>query len=120
MTQRTVLIAENEGIISLDIKNLLRNNDYHAVIARSAQDLMDKYNEEKPDLVVADLFLNKESIEKVLRHIRHQDNTPLILLSGASKNVLERLAQSLLPCAYLSKPFDKSELLKTIENYVVR
>ncbi len=118
MSKRTVLLAENDGIISLDLKSLLKSNNSKPVLAKSAENLVVLYKSFQPDLVIADLSPGKNSNEEALKEIRRIDSTPIILLSGSSKNVLERLAKSLSPCTYLSKPFDKAELLVIIEKYI--
>ncbi len=115
MFKRTVLIAENDGIISLDIKSLLKRNNYKPVMVRSAKDLLEHYKSNKPDLIIADLFLGKESNEAVLKEINKVDNTPIIIISGSSKVLLEKIKKDLFPCDYLAKPFESEELLKLVK-----
>ncbi len=43
--------------------------------------------------------------------------TPIILISGSPEILLEKLVEYLNPCTFLSKPFDKAELLITIKQY---
>ncbi len=118
MLKRTVLILENDGIISLDLQFLLRGTNSESVLAKSAEDLIILHKSHQPSLVIADLFLGKYSNEDALREIRSIANTPIILLSSSSKNKLEELALILSPCTHLSKPFDKTELLEAIEKYL--
>ncbi len=118
MQKRTVLIAENNGIISLDIKTLLESNNYKPVIVRSAKDLLIRYRRAKPDLIIADLNLGKESTEDALREINNIDSTPIIIVSGSTRSRLEQLSGNLSHCTYLPKPFDEMELLEVIKKYL--
>ena len=115
MSKKTVLIAENDGIISLDIKSLLRSNNYKPVIVRSIKDLRERYKSSKPDLIISDLFLGKESNEGTLREINNIDGTPIIIVSGSSKTLLEKITKDLTPCAYVAKPFESEKLLLLIK-----
>ena len=115
MSKKTVLIAENDGIISLDIKSLLKSNNYKPVIVRSVKDLRERYKSSKPDLIISDLFLGKESNEGTLREINSIDGTPIIIVSGSSKMQLEKVTKDLTPCVYITKPFESEELLLLIK-----
>ena len=115
MSKKTVLIAENDGIISLDIKSLLRSNNYKPVLVRSIKDLRERYKSSKPDLIISDLFLGKESNEGTLREINNIDGTPIIIVSGSSKTQLEKITKDLNPCAYVTKPFESEKLLFLIK-----
>lgn len=114
MAKRTVLIAENDGIILLDLKTMLKSNNYKPVIVKSTEELLDHYKSQKPDVIIADLFLNKSSSEDVLLEIDKIDSTPIILISGSPKSQLENISKKMSHCTFLSKPFDKSELLDLI------
>jgi len=118
MPKRTVLIVENDGIISLDIKTLLKSNNYEPIIVRSAKDLLNRYRKEKPDLIIADLNLGKESTEDALKEINNIDSTPIIIVSGSPRSRLVELTGNLSHSVYLPKPFDKMELLDLIKKYL--
>jgi len=117
MLKRTVLIAENDGIISLDIKNILKSIDLKSVIAISEKELLERYKTENPDLIIADLFLSNISNEKILREISRNNGTPIIIITGSSKSKVEKIARTLPNCSYLQKPFDKAELLELVKRY---
>ncbi len=120
MSKKTVLIAENDGIISLDIKSLLKSNNYKSEIVRSSKGLLERYQKDKPDLIIADLFLGKTSNEEALRKINKIDSTPIIIISGSSKDLLENITKNLSPCKYITKPFEAEQLLKLIEEMTVK
>ena len=118
MSKRTVLIAENDGIISLDIINILKSIHCKSVLARTEKELLEQYRKNTPALIIADLFLNKVSNEEVLKQIGNDNRTPIIIVSGSARSVVEKIAGSISNCTYLQKPFDKSELLALAKHYL--
>ncbi len=118
MSKRTVLIAENDGIISLDIKSILKSINCKSVVARTGKELLEHYRKDNPSLIIADLFLNKVSNEEILMQIRSDNSTPIIIVSGSARPIIEKIAATLSNCSYLQKPFDKGELLELVKKYV--
>jgi DNA-binding NtrC family response regulator len=115
---KTVLIAENDGIISLDLQTLFKDKFYKPVIFKTGEDLLEYYRFNKADLIIADLMLGRKSDENILLEINNIDHTPVILISGSAKSKLDKFTKNLSLCSYLVKPFDKSELIKLIDKYL--
>ncbi len=113
MPNKTILIAEDDTIVSLDLKLFLKNNNYTIDASVSTgEDLIKRYKIQKPDLIIADLQLKgKISGLEAITEIRKLDNTPIIIISGSSKTKLKKLAGSISNCKVLEKPFEQSELL---------
>lgn len=114
---KTVLIAESDGIISLDLQTLLRNKNYNPVLVKTGEELLEHYKANKPDLIIADLRLGKKSNKNILLEINNIDSTPIILISGSARSKVDNFVNLLSPCSYLAKPFDKADLVKLIEKY---
>ena len=87
MPNRTILIAEDDTIVSLDLKLFLKNNNYTIDASVSTgENLIKRYKIQKPDLIIADLQLKgKISGLEAITEIRKLDNTPIIIISGSSK-----------------------------------
>ena len=113
MPQRTILIAEDEIIVSLDLKMFLQRNSYTICAnVSTGEDLIDQYKFKKPDLIIADLILKGEiSGMDAIKEIRKLDSTPIIFISGTSKTKLKKFIATISNCAYLEKPFEQSEVL---------
>ena len=79
MSKKTILIAEDEAIVSLDLKMLLRNHDFIVCSTVSTgEDLIIEYKLKNPDLIIADLKLKgKVSGFDALKEIRKINNTPV-------------------------------------------
>ncbi len=75
---------------------------------------MEKWSSEQPDLILLDLNLPKLSGLEVCRHIRAEDNTPIIILSvrGGDEDVVKGL--ELGADDYIVKPFSPSQLVARV------
>ena len=113
MSTKTILIAEDDKIVSLDLKMLLQHNNYIVSSSVSTgEDLIAQYKLMKPNLIIADLGLKgKISGIDAIMEIRKLENTPIIIISGSLKSKLKKLTGTMTNMEILPKPFEQSELL---------
>ena len=108
------------------LSTLLETNDYEPVVAKDGQEGMQMVREKKPNLVILDILLPKESGVKMYRELKTDDNLkniPVLILSAISKKTFTH-SQKVLdefkgksvpePEAYIEKPPESDELLETI------
>ena len=119
MSKKNILIAEDEAIVSLDLKMLLKNKGF--IISSNvstSEDLINQYRLKKPDLIIADLLLKgKVSGLDAINEIRKIDSTPIIIISGSLKSRLKKIAVSISNCEALPKPFEQSDLLYLVDKF---
>ncbi len=119
MSKISILIAEDEAIVSLDLKMLLKNKGF--IISSNVstgEDLINQYRLKKPDLIIADLLLKgKVSGLDAINEIRKIDSTPIIIISGSLKSKLKKIAVSISNCEALPKPFEQSDLLYLVDKF---
>lgn len=117
-----VLLAEDESITALQIKNKLKSWDFDVVaVASSGEEAIEMALEKKPDIVVLDIVLkgNLDGIDAAER-IKDSLNIPIIYLTAfADQNTMDR-AKSTEPKNYILKPFDDNELRFALEMSVYR
>jgi two-component system response regulator LytT len=127
MSKIKILIVEDELIIAEDIKLLLEDLGYQVIekVARSYNDGIRLFENEKPDLVLLDIIISgeKDGID-LAEAIREKADIPLIFLtSHADTSTIDR-AKTMNPDAYIVKPFEKTDLYSSIEiamhNYFTR
>ncbi|MHC9542077.1 MAG: response regulator [Vulcanimicrobiota bacterium] len=111
-----ILIAEDEALIARDLKRFIESIGYKVpATAFSGKEIVDKALKVHPNLVILDVNLqgDMDGIEAG-RQIRNALGTPLIYLTGSWDSDTFIRASSTLPCAFLSKPFDESEIQSAI------
>ncbi len=111
-----VLIAEDEALIRLDLKEMLEEEGY-AVVAEvgDGQQAVDRAIELKPDLVILDIQMPVLDGLSAAEQIAAARIAPVIVLTAFSQRELVERARDAGAMAYLVKPFSKNDLVPAIE-----
>ncbi len=120
-TQRRVLIAEDEALIRLDLKEMLTEEGYDVVgEAGDGVQAVALATELKPDLVILDVKMPKKDGIDAASEITEAQIAPVVILTAFSQRDLIERATDAGAMAYLVKPFTKSDLLPAIELAIAR
>jgi AmiR/NasT family two-component response regulator len=120
-TQRRVLIAEDEALIRLDLKEMLTEEGYDVVgEAGDGEQAVALATELKPDLVILDVKMPKKDGIDAAGEITEAQIAPVVILTAFSQRDLIERATDAGAMAYLVKPFTKSDLLPAIELAIAR
>jgi AmiR/NasT family two-component response regulator len=120
-TPRRVLIAEDEALIRLDLKEMLEEAGYEVVgEAADGQQAIDLTEELRPDLVILDVKMPGLDGISAAEQIVGAATAPVIMLTAFSQRDLVERAAEAGAMAYLLKPFDKSDLVPAIEVAISR
>jgi response regulator NasT len=116
--QVRVVIADDEAIIRLDLKELLVTAGYDVVAeASNGIDALEAIRAEHPDLAILDIKMPGADGIDVARQVAGQ-GTSVILLTAFSQRHLIETARDAGVSAYLVKPFRSPELLRVVEEIV--
>lgn len=117
MTEREILIVEDERLVAEDLKDALEEMGYEVIgIIDEGEKAIEKAGEKEPDLVLMDIVLkgDMDGIEAA-DEIKSELNIPVIYLTAyADDKRLER-ARTTEPYGYIVKPYRKRELHSNIE-----
>jgi AmiR/NasT family two-component response regulator len=113
---RRVLIAEDEALIRLDLREMLVEEGYDVcgeagdgeAAVRLAEDL-------KPDLCIFDIKMPIMDGLAAAEKIAESRISPVVILTAFSQRDLVDRARAAGAMAYLVKPFQKSDLVPAIE-----
>ncbi|MBA3726217.1 MAG: response regulator [Armatimonadetes bacterium] len=121
MAKLRVLVADDDPIIRLDLKQMLQNLDYEVVAeAGDGQEAVDLATSLRPDICVLDIKMPiKDGITAVSELVQGQI-APAILLTAYSDRELIDRAKEAGAFAYLVKPFKPNDLPPAIEVAVSR
>jgi response regulator NasT len=113
---RRVLIAEDEALIRLDLKEMLEEEGYDVVgEADDGERAVALANQLRPDLVILDVKMPKMDGIAAAERIAGDRVAPVVILTAFSQRDLVERAREAGAMAYLVKPFQKKDLLPTIE-----
>ncbi len=116
-----VVIAEDEAIIRLDLKEILEAEGYEVVGETGRGDeAVDLVARHGPDLAILDVKMpGLDGIEAARRITADRRVAVLILTAFSQRNLIED-ARDAGVSAYLVKPFQRSELVPAIEVALAR
>jgi two-component system, response regulator PdtaR len=116
-----VVIAEDEAIIRLDLKEILEAEGYEVVGETGRGDeAVDLVASHSPDLAILDVKMpGLDGIEAARRISANRKVAVLILTAFSQRNLIED-ARDAGVSAYLVKPFQRSELVPAIEVALAR
>lgn len=121
LTPRRVLIAEDEALIRLDLKEMLQEEGYEVCgEAGDGETAVRLASELRPDLVIVDVKMPVLDGISAAERIATSRIAPVVILTAFSQRELVERARAAGAMAYLVKPFQKKDLLPTIEMAVSR
>ena len=120
-TPLRVLIAEDEALIRLDLKEMLEEEGYSVVgEAADGQAAVDLAVKERPDLVILDVKMPILDGISAAEQIAAEHIAAVVILTAFSQRELVERARDAGAMAYLVKPFTKADLVPAIEIAVSR
>jgi twitching motility two-component system response regulator PilH len=126
---KKVLNVEDDPDIRTFVTTVLEENGYIPIMAKDGEEGTKKVKQEKPDLIILDILMPRESGIKMYHELKRDPSLkdiPVVMLSAVSKRTFLRSQVALTefgdetvpePEAYLEKPVepeDLAEILKKI------
>jgi two-component system, response regulator PdtaR len=113
---RRVLIAEDEALIRLDLREMLVEEGYDVVgEAGDGETAVQLTEDLNPDLVILDIKMPIMDGLAAAEKIAGSRLAPVVILTAFSQRDLVERARAAGAMAYLVKPFQKSDLVPAIE-----
>ncbi|WP_242888001.1 ANTAR domain-containing response regulator [Actinomadura litoris] len=111
-----MVIAEDEALIRLDLKEMLQEDGYEVVgEAGDGENAVRLAGELRPDLVILDVKMPVLDGISAAERISADRIAPVVILTAFSQRELVQRATDAGAMAYLVKPFSKSDLAPAIE-----
>jgi len=114
MSEKNVLVVEDDIIVAMDLELILKSWNYNVKIVSSGEEAVKESFENKPDLILMDINLNGMNGIEAAKKIRKL-SIPIIYISGSNyQNLLKTVETSMH--AYISKPFETDVLQNEIQS----
>jgi response regulator NasT len=111
-----VVIAEDEAIIRLDLKETLEEEGYVVVGETGRGDeAVELVKEHEPDIAILDIKMPGLDGLSAAREISGERRAAVLILTAFSQRDLIEQARDAGALAYLVKPFQRSELIPAVE-----
>ncbi|MFN8039372.1 MAG: response regulator [Acidimicrobiales bacterium] len=111
-----VVIAEDEAIIRLDLKETLEEEGYEVVGETGRGDeAVELVKQHAPDVAILDIKMPGLDGLSAAREIAGERRAAVLILTAFSQRDLVEQARDAGALAYLVKPFQRSELIPAVE-----
>ena len=117
---KKILIVDDEEDVLTYFEAVFQDNGFDTVSAEDGIEGFELAKSEKPDLIVLDITMPKQSGLKTYRQYKGHPalkNIPVIIVTAVNdsfKVLLDELEDLELPKGILNKPIDPQELLKVV------
>jgi two-component system, OmpR family, alkaline phosphatase synthesis response regulator PhoP len=118
MSEKTILVADDESHILNVVSLKLRNAGFRVLTASDGQEALDIAIAEKPDLLITDYHMPQLSGIELCRKLKLDPSTahiPAIMLTARGYNLEPADTEQSGILRMLSKPFSPRHLLATVE-----
>jgi AmiR/NasT family two-component response regulator len=121
LAPRRIVLAEDEALIRLDLKEMLEEEGYEVVgEAGDGESAVRLAKELRPDLVIMDIKMPGVDGLAAAERISDERTAPVLILTAFSqKDLVDRAARA-KAMGYLVKPFQKSDVLPAMEMALAR
>ncbi len=120
-TLARVVIAEDEAIVRLDLKEILLSAGYEVVgEAGRGDEAVQLVEEHRPDLAILDIKMPGMDGIRAAREITSRHQVAVLLLTAFSQRDLIEEARDAGVSAYLVKPFQPRELLPAVADVLAK
>lgn len=115
MTQRRILVVDDEPFICRSLTFVLRKADYEVFEARNGEEAIAAIRQHRPDLVFLDVMmpkLNGFQVTEEVRKDRALDAVKIILLTAKGQESDREVGKTAGANDYITKPFSPTRILE--------
>ena len=115
MSQRTVLVVDDEPFICRSLSFVLRKGNYNVVEARNGEEALAAIAQHKPDLVFMDVMMPKISGFEVCGKVKSDPalaHIKIILLTAKGQDSDREVGKKAGADDYMTKPFSPTKILE--------
>ena len=111
---KTILVAEDEGLLRRLIERVLIKNGYNVVLAQDGEEALKLLEKHTIDIALLDVNMPHKSGLVVLTVIQTMYPTVRTIVTSGDIDSIYSHDASKRPCVYLSKPFRMERLLNLL------
>jgi response regulator NasT len=121
MERTRVIIADDESLIRMDLREMLTNQGYLVVgEVADGRSALNQARELRPDIIIMDIKMPDMDGIEAAKTLTEERIAPVVLLSAYSQQDLVQRAREAGVVAYLVKPYREEELAPAIEVALAR
>ena len=115
MPQGKILVCDDDRNICELLRLYLEKEGFSPILAFDGEMAVERFEEQKPDLLLLDIMMPKLDGWQVCREIRKKSNVPIIMLTAKGETFDKVLGLELGADDYVTKPFEAKEIVARIK-----
>jgi CheY-like chemotaxis protein len=121
---KTILVIDDDDVIRELVRHCLARDDYNVIAVADGSSGVEKFEAEKPDLVVLDIAMPEMSgfeVAQTMRAIEKRENyshTPIIILTAYARRFFLSAGGDAEIDSYLTKPITPDHLLAHVRQFL--
>ncbi|MBU0536764.1 MAG: response regulator [Nanoarchaeota archaeon] len=115
--KKKILVVDDEPDNRTTAKALLEKEGYSVTTAISGDDCLEKLKKEKPDLILMDIMMPGTPVRQVVEKIKNIKIAYLSVVRTSEAEKEELLSPKNI-VGFIQKPFDITELLAQVKNFL--
>ena len=115
MTDRTILVVDDERKIRQLVRAYLEKEGFGVIEASTGHEALEKVRNHDPNLIVLDVMLPGLDGIEVLREVRTFSDVYVVMLTAKTEEVDKLIGLSVGADDYLAKPFSPRELIARVK-----
>src|SRR3990170_1936562 len=100
-----ILLVDDEHSVQTLLTYPLRKDGYEVISARDGREALDRFAEQRFDLVVLDVMLPRLDGIEVCRRLRSRSQVPIIMLTAKDDEIDKVVGLEMGADDYITKPF---------------
>ncbi|KXL52158.1 transcriptional regulatory protein YycF [Anaerotignum neopropionicum] len=119
---KLLIVDDNKQITSI-LEEYAKKEGYETVVALDGEEALQKFSDEKPDILLLDVMMPKKDGFAVCREIRKNSNVPIVMITARGEDFEKIMGLEIGADDYIVKPFSPGEVMarvKAIMRRIVR
>lgn len=115
MANSKIMVVDDDSNICELLRLYLEKEGYDTILAENGTQALEKFDREKPDLILLDIMMPQLDGWQVCREIRKKSQCPIIMLTAKGEEFDKLLGLELGADDYITKPFSPREVLARVK-----
>ena len=115
MAGSKIMVVDDDSNICELLRLYLEKEGYDTILAENGTQALEKFDREKPDLILLDIMMPQLDGWQVCREIRKKSSVPIIMITAKGDTFDKVLGLELGADDYIVKPFDTKEVVARIK-----
>lgn len=109
-----ILIADDNRQITSVLSDYAKKDGYNVITAYDGLEAIQKFENEKPDIILLDVMMPQKDGFEVCKDIRKTSNVPIIMVTARSEDFEKIMGLDIGADDYITKPFSPGEVMARV------